>query len=333
VERVTRDGKSDRPEWSPDGRRLVFSSGSVLPFSLWEQPADGSGTAVKLLDGTGVGIREGVYTPDGRSIVYRVDAQATNRDILRLPLVGDRTPVPLIVGPTDDKVPRVSPHGQWLAYVSNESGREEVYVRPLAPGGGRVAVSSSGGGEPLWCTERPLRRTVRNRRLPSELRPVPRWFRLCHKVKSSGRSCNCFLPRSTACPSGFTWRQRLHAIVIGVDLVFLSYVDLLACPTCHGTMQILACITTRASRPRAAGDRPHNSTTPVQFLFRTYSVPALPFARDDASYFPSRDGLSYRRTLPCRLGCVTWSPPDAPAGGFPISAFITLSTHGVMCHA
>jgi len=153
VERVTRDGKSDRPEWSPDGRRLLFSSGRVLPHSLWEQPADGSGTAVKLLDGTGVGIREGVYTPDGRSIVYRVDAQAANRDILRLPLDGNRTPVPLIVGPTDDKLPRVSPDGFWLAYVSNETGREEVYVRSLAPGSGRVAVSSSGGGEPLWSRD------------------------------------------------------------------------------------------------------------------------------------------------------------------------------------
>ncbi|WP_411282084.1 TolB family protein [Gemmatimonas sp.] len=91
VERVTRDGKSDRPEWSPDGLRLRFSSARVLPHSLWEQSADGSGTAVKLLDGTGVGIRDGVYSPDGRSIVYRVDAPAVNRDILRLPLVGDRT--------------------------------------------------------------------------------------------------------------------------------------------------------------------------------------------------------------------------------------------------
>ncbi|WP_411282083.1 TolB family protein [Gemmatimonas sp.] len=61
--------------------------------------------------------------------------------------------MPLIVGPTDDKLPRVSPDGLWLAYVSNEAGREEVYVRSLAPGGGRVAVSSSGGGEPLWSRD------------------------------------------------------------------------------------------------------------------------------------------------------------------------------------
>ena len=153
VERITRDGSSDRPEWSPDGRRVLFSSGRVLPHSLYEQPVDGSGAAVKLLEPTGVGIREGVYTPDGRSIVYRVDTQGSDRDILQLPLEGDRTPMPLVVGPADDKQPRVSPDGRWLAYVSDESGREEVYVRPLAPRGGRVAVSSGGGGEPLWSRD------------------------------------------------------------------------------------------------------------------------------------------------------------------------------------
>lgn len=85
--------------------------------------------------------------------MYRVDTEGNARDILQLSLVGDRTPVPLLIGPSDDKQPRVSPNGRWLAYVSNESGREEVYVRALAPSGGRVAVSSGGGGEPLWSRD------------------------------------------------------------------------------------------------------------------------------------------------------------------------------------
>ena len=153
IERITRDGNSDRPEWSPDARNILYSSGRVLPHTLYEQPADGSGTAVKLLEPKGLGIREGVYTPDGRSVIYRVDIEGSSRDILQLPLHGDRTSVSLVASPADEKQPRVSPDGRWLAYVSNESGREEVYVRPLTTGGGRVAVSSGGGGEPVWSRD------------------------------------------------------------------------------------------------------------------------------------------------------------------------------------
>ena len=58
----------------------------------------------------------------------------------------------VLTGVNDDKEPRVSPDGQWLAYVSNESGREEVYVRAMA-GGGRLPVSAGGGGEPLWSRD------------------------------------------------------------------------------------------------------------------------------------------------------------------------------------
>jgi serine/threonine-protein kinase len=153
VERVTRDGQSDRPEWSPDGRRLLFSAGPPAARTLWEQPADGSGPAVKRLDSTQRRVREGVYSPDGRSLVYRQDVDAGERHIYRLPLLGDSTAVPIVVGPTDNRAPRVSPDGRWLAYISSESGRDEVYVRPLALGGGRVAVSAGGGSEPLWSRD------------------------------------------------------------------------------------------------------------------------------------------------------------------------------------
>jgi Tol biopolymer transport system component len=59
--------------------------------------------------------------------------------------------VPLLASVHDEKEPRPSPDSRWVAYVSNESGSEEVYVRSLAPGGGRVPVSAGGGGEPLWA--------------------------------------------------------------------------------------------------------------------------------------------------------------------------------------
>jgi Tol biopolymer transport system component len=98
-------------------------------------------------------IREGVFTPDGQAIVYRVDTPANNRDIHLIPLGEAQHPVPLLVGVNDDKQPRVSWDSKWLAYVSNESGREEVYVRALSGTGGRVPVSAGGGGEPLWSRD------------------------------------------------------------------------------------------------------------------------------------------------------------------------------------
>ena len=151
AERLTREGFNDRPEWSPDGSRVMYVSSRTTANSLWWQPADGSGAAEKLFEAPDA-IREGVFSPDGRDVVYRMDTPDSNRDLYRLPLEGDRKPVPILISVDDDKQPRVSPDGKWLAYVSNASGREEVYVRPLA-GGPRVTVSRDGAGEPLWSPD------------------------------------------------------------------------------------------------------------------------------------------------------------------------------------
>ena len=148
-ERLTHEGYNNRPEWTPDGRRVMYTSSRAPGDALWWQPADGSANATLLFHASNP-IREGVFTPDGRSVVYRVDTPDNNRDVYLLPLSGERKPVPLLTSINDEKEPRVSPDSKWLAYVSNESGREEVYVRALSGAGGRVPVSTEGGGEPLW---------------------------------------------------------------------------------------------------------------------------------------------------------------------------------------
>jgi serine/threonine-protein kinase len=150
LERLTSEGGNDRPEWSADGLRVGYSSNRDTPQGFWWQPADGSGPATKLHVAQHP-IREGVFTPDGKGLLYRTDHSTNARDVWLRPLVGDTTPVPLLVGPHDEKMPRASPDSRWLAYVSNESGREEVYIRSMTPGGGRVPVSAGGGGEPLWA--------------------------------------------------------------------------------------------------------------------------------------------------------------------------------------
>ncbi len=152
LERLTNGGGNDRPEWSADGTRVAYSSAREQPQGLWWQPADGSAAATKLQSHADP-IREGAFTPDGKALLFRTDHATNARDIWLRPLIGDSTPVPLLTGPSDEKEPRASPDSRWLAYVSNESGREEVYVKALAPGGGRVPVSAGSGGEPLWAPD------------------------------------------------------------------------------------------------------------------------------------------------------------------------------------
>jgi serine/threonine-protein kinase len=152
VERLTRGGINDRPEWTPDGRRILFSSTRTKVNSLWLQPADGGGPAELVFQGP-EGIREAMFTRDARAIVYRSDTPDSNRDIYLLPLNGERKPQTLLGSADDDKHPRLSPDSKWLAYTSNESGREEVYLRALTGGGGRVPVSTGGGAEPLWSPD------------------------------------------------------------------------------------------------------------------------------------------------------------------------------------
>ena len=151
-ERLTREGFSDRPEWSPDGSRVLYTSTRTKVNSLWWQPVDGS-SPPELVYRTSDGVREGVFTPDGRSIILRQDTPDSNRDIYRLPLDGERDPVPILSSVDDDKHPRVSPDGKLLAYTSNESGREDVYVRALTGRTARVRVSTGGAGEPLWSPD------------------------------------------------------------------------------------------------------------------------------------------------------------------------------------
>ena len=150
LERLTNGGGNDRPEWSADGTRVAYSSAREQPQGLWWQPADGSAAAMKL-QGHRDPIREGAFTPDGKALLFRTDHTTNSRDIWLRSLSGDSTPVALLTTPNDEKEPRASPDSRWLAYVSNESGREEVYVKAMTPGGGRVPVSAGPGGEPLWA--------------------------------------------------------------------------------------------------------------------------------------------------------------------------------------
>ncbi len=150
--RLTTDPAIDQgPIWTPDGRRIVFSSGRVSPSGIFAQAADGTGPAERITTATDGFHLPGAVTPDGGRLIYRVDA--ANSD-LRLLLCGERRETPLPATPFDERDPALSPDGRWIAFQSNESGRYEVYVRPFPDvGSGRFQVSTSGGAQAVWSPD------------------------------------------------------------------------------------------------------------------------------------------------------------------------------------
>jgi eukaryotic-like serine/threonine-protein kinase len=145
----------------PDGKTVIYASskigGFLSPRSLFRRPADGTGTPKQLIEGT-VAQSPSTVTPDGTALIVLVQtppSKAGSRpgtDVYLLPLAGEHRPRPLLTEPFDELNAEVSPNGQWLAYESNESGPNEIYVRPFPNvDAGRWQVSTNGGRQPLWA--------------------------------------------------------------------------------------------------------------------------------------------------------------------------------------
>ncbi len=154
---ITTEGSNNWPDWTPDSRSVLFSSGRRGPAGIWSQPADGSGPAEQLAGTNGVQYAVGVADQAPLAVFFQVDTSRT-RDIWLLPLRPGAEAMPLVTTENHEQGPVLSPDGNWLAYVSNASGRNEVYVQPCAEctddppatTTGRRRVSLNGGGEPVW---------------------------------------------------------------------------------------------------------------------------------------------------------------------------------------
>ena len=124
---------------------------------LWTERADGTGSAELVLDEESrrslAPLLQGFYSPDGAWLVYREGGAAAGPGgIFGIPLATDSVPLPLVVTEFSVRSPTLSPDGRWLAYISNESGQYDVYVRPFPDvDSGRLLVSTDGGSEPVWA--------------------------------------------------------------------------------------------------------------------------------------------------------------------------------------
>jgi eukaryotic-like serine/threonine-protein kinase len=151
--RLSFDGALNyRPAWRPDGRTLSFTSNREASLShLFQIRADGSSKPERIFSGDTTQVDEAEWSRDGRWVVYRTGVSAGFRDVYARALTGDTARVTVAAGSYDEYMPALSPDARWIAYVSQESGREEVYVRPFPQTDrARWQVSTAGGLAPAW---------------------------------------------------------------------------------------------------------------------------------------------------------------------------------------
>lgn len=149
--RVTHGGVSYGPVPSPDGTRVAYEATRDGVACTLLSRIDGSSeqrlTSTKRID------VPTSWTPDGKLLALTCVGESGNYEIRFIPVEGDHTPQTFVQGPFNAGGARFSPAGHWVAYVSDESGRNEVYVRPYPEEGTRVQISAAGGNQPVWSRD------------------------------------------------------------------------------------------------------------------------------------------------------------------------------------
>jgi len=136
------------PVWAPDGKRIAFQSNKEGPPDIFWQPADGSG-GMERLTNSEYSSAANSWSSDGQLLALNEINPTTGFDLSVLRL-SDRKVQPFLRTRFNESAPRFSPDGRWLAYISDESGRYEIYVQPYPGPGGKWLISTDGGTEPMW---------------------------------------------------------------------------------------------------------------------------------------------------------------------------------------
>ena len=134
--------------WMPDGKRVTYFSNQQGPLNLFSQAVDGTGGPERLTTAQ-IAHAAMSWSPDGRRLAFTEAPAGGNRDIVVLD-TADGKVSPFIKTTFTEGGAQFSPDGRFIAYVSNESGRAEVYVQPYPGPGGKWQISTDGGSEPRW---------------------------------------------------------------------------------------------------------------------------------------------------------------------------------------
>jgi Tol biopolymer transport system component len=152
------------PIWSPNGRKILFSSNRKGVFDLYQKSATGAGSEdLVLATAQNKGATD--WSADGRFVLYRSPGPETSFDLWAVPMsganaspegrshqetIGERKPIPVAQTSFEERDGQFSPDGKWVAYQSTESGRMEIWVQSFPDPGRKLQVSSNGGGQVRW---------------------------------------------------------------------------------------------------------------------------------------------------------------------------------------
>jgi len=153
-ERLTRltfgPGQQMYPVWTPDGTRVAFASTRDGGLNVYWEAADGTGAVEQLTESDHRRLPY-AFTPDGTQLLF-VEIDGEDRDLGLLSL--DSSTAPVLATEFSERNGEISPDGRWLAYQSNATGQNEIYVRPFPNvEDGQWLISSGGGAQPLWARD------------------------------------------------------------------------------------------------------------------------------------------------------------------------------------
>jgi eukaryotic-like serine/threonine-protein kinase len=138
------------PIWTPNGQRVIYASGQGETYVLSEKSIAASGTTRELWKHRGFGLWPTSISPNGEFLVFTYQQDLQQVDLWVLPLSGDREPWPVVENQWYQDSGQFSPDGRWIAYLSNESGRDEVYALSFPDLSQKIQISTRGGAEPRW---------------------------------------------------------------------------------------------------------------------------------------------------------------------------------------